>query len=104
MGTYFKGRLSLFLIIGVVLMCRVTVACAAVPDELEGLAGRVLMASSEVQGNGPNEKPKGTDSVSFVQPVEDEVVRKYFKCDREWLFTEQNGYSGILKTFISYAC
>lgn len=63
----------MFLIIGIVLMCRATVACAAVPDELEGLAGRVLMASSEVQANDPKEKPKGTDSVSFVQPVEEEV-------------------------------
>lgn len=100
MGTYCKGRLSLFLIIGIVLMCRATVACAAVPDELEGLAGRVLMASSEVQANDPKEKPKGTDSVSFVQPVEEEVVRKYFKCERKWLFAEENDLLAILETLV----
>ena len=83
MGTYCKGSLSLFQIIAVVLMCRVTVACGAVPDELEGLAGQILKASSEIPANDPNGPTKDSDSVSFVQPVEDEVVRKSFKRDHE---------------------
>ncbi len=78
MGTHRKGSLSLFQVIAVVLMCRVTVACAAVPDELEGLAGRVLQASSEIPARDSAGETKASDSVSFVQPVEDEVVRKHF--------------------------
>lgn len=56
-------------------MCHVAVACAAVPDEMEGLAGQVLRASEEnVQVKNPNGGvTKVSDSVSFVQPVEDEV-------------------------------
>ena len=74
MGTHRKGSLSLFQVMAVVLMCRVTVACAAVPDELEGLAGRVLQASSEIPARDSAGETKASDSVSFVQPVEDEVV------------------------------
>lgn len=78
MGTHRKGILSLFQVVAVVLMCRVTVGCAAVPDELEGLAGRVLQASSEIPARDSAGAPKTSDSVSFVQPVEDGVVRKRF--------------------------
>ncbi|KAJ7383795.1 hypothetical protein OS493_026329 [Desmophyllum pertusum] len=74
MGTYRKGSMSLFQVIAVVLMCRVTLACAAVPDELDGLAGKILQASSEnLQEKYPSGAMKASDSVSFVQPVEDEV-------------------------------
>ena len=79
MGTYRKGSMSLFQVIAVVLMCRVTLACAAVPDELDGLAGKILQASSEnLQEKYPSGAMKASDSVSFVQPVEDEVVRNFF--------------------------
>ena len=78
MRTYRKGSISLFQVVAVVLMCRVTLACAAVPDEMEGLAGRVLMASSENPGKEQSKATKASDSVSFVQPVEDEVVRQPF--------------------------
>ena len=73
MGQYRKGSFNLCQLVAVVLMCRVTVGCAAVPDELEGLAGRVLKASEDIPGGAVS---KSSDSVSFVQPVEDEVVRK----------------------------
>ena len=77
MGQYRKGSFSLCQLVAVVLMCRVTVGCAAVPDELEGLAGRVLKASEDIPANNPDGTvTKSSDSVSFVQPVEDEVVRK----------------------------
>ena len=78
MGNYRKGSFHLCQVIAVLLMCHVTVACAAVPDEMEGLAGQVLRASEEnVQVKNPNGGvTKVSDSVSFVQPVEDEVVRK----------------------------
>ena len=78
MGAYQKGSISLFQVAAVVLMCRVTLACAAVPDEMEGLAGRLLMASSEIPEKDPSKATKASDSVSFVQPVEDEVVMKPF--------------------------
>jgi len=45
---------------------------------MEGLAGRVLIASSEIPKKDPSKATKASDSVSFVQPVEDEVVRKPF--------------------------
>lgn len=54
-------------------MCRVTVACAAVPDELEGLAGHVLRASENIPAKDDNGLTKISDSVSFLQPVEDDV-------------------------------
>lgn len=77
MGKCRKGSFNLCLLVAVVLMCRVTVACAAVPDELEGLAGRVLRASEDLAANNHDGGgTKSSDSVSFVQPVEDEVVRK----------------------------
>lgn len=77
MGQHRKGSFSLCQLVAVVLMCRVTVGCAAVPDELEGLAGRVLKASEDIPANNPDGAvTKSSDSVSFVQPVEDEVVRK----------------------------
>ena len=77
MGQYRKGSFNLCQLVAVVLMCRVTVGCAAVPDELEGLAGRVLKASEDIPANNPGGAvSKSSDSVSFVQPVEDEVVRK----------------------------
>ena len=75
MGNYRQGRVSLCQIIAVVLMCRVTVACAAVPDELEGLAGHVLRASENIPAKDDNGLTKISDSVSFLQPVEDDVVR-----------------------------
>ena len=78
MGTHREGSLSLFQVVAVVLMCRVTVGCAAVPDELEGLAGRVLQASSEIPARDTGGAARTSDSVSFVQPVEDGVVRKHF--------------------------
>lgn len=74
MGNYRQGRVSLCQIIAVVFMCRVTVACAAVPDELEGLAGHVLRAS-DIPAKDDNGLTKISDSVSFLQPVEDDVVR-----------------------------
>lgn len=74
MGKCRKGSFNLCLLVAVVLMCRVTVACAAVPDELEGLAGRVLRASEDLAADNHDEGgTKSSDSVSFVQPVEDEV-------------------------------
>lgn len=78
MGKYRKGSFNLCQLVAVVLMCRVTVACAAVPDELDGLAGHVLRASEDIQAKNPDgagAETKASDSVSFVQPVEDDVVR-----------------------------
>ncbi|XP_068702554.1 putative divalent cation/proton antiporter TMEM165 [Montipora foliosa] len=64
MGRYRNEHFNLFQLIAIVFMCRVTCGCAAVPDELEGLAGQVLRGS-DVQDS------KTSDSVSFIQPVED---------------------------------
>ena len=67
-------------------MCRVTVACAAVPDELEGLAGHVLRASENIPAKDDNGLTKISDSVSFLQPVEDDVVRILdFLCDGRFI-------------------
>lgn len=70
MRKYRKELFNLCQLIAIVFMCRVTCGCAAVPNELEGLAGQVLRASDDLQVS------KSVDSVSFVQPVEDKVVRK----------------------------
>lgn len=97
MGIYCKGCLSLFLIIGIVLMCCVIVVCVVVFDEFEGFVGCVLMVLLEVQVNDFKEKLKGIDFVFFVQFVEEEVVRKYFKCECKWFFVEENGFLVILE-------
>lgn len=67
MKRYRKELFNLCQVISIVFMCRVTCGCAAVPNELEGLAGQVLRASDDLQVS------KSADSVSFVQPVEEEV-------------------------------
>lgn len=74
MGKYRKGSFNLYQLVAVVLMCRVTFGCAAVPGELEGLAGRVLRASNDIPPDDPGAGTKVSDSVSFVQPVDDEVI------------------------------
>ena len=78
MGRYRNEHFNLCQLIAIVFMCRVTCGCAAVPDELEGLAGQVLRGS-DVQDS------KTSDSVSFIQPVEDKEVRQpvlFFLCEQ----------------------
>ena len=73
---------SLFKLFAGVIMFRATVACAAVPDELDGLAGHMMRgANLESQVGGIKLGiSTSSDSVSFVQPVEDDAVRVTFRC------------------------
>lgn len=60
-----------------VLMCHAATACASLgPNEHEGLAGRVLLASQEAISNWERSPSTVGGSVSFVQPMDDSKVRK----------------------------